>query len=70
MSTIFAHAGSFASPQAFVDGFTPALWVGAAVVGAGALVALLLPARRAAGQPATEAIEAPAASAAAQPAAA
>jgi MFS family permease len=46
MSTIFAGAGSFASPQAFVDGFTPALWVGAAVVGAGALVALGLPARR------------------------
>jgi EmrB/QacA subfamily drug resistance transporter len=48
MSTIFAGAGSFASPQAFVDGFTTALWVGAAVVGVGALVALALPARRAA----------------------
>jgi hypothetical protein len=48
MSTIFAGAGSFASPQAFVDGFTPALWVGAAVVGAGALVALALPSRKAA----------------------
>src|SRR3954453_18485348 len=47
MSTIFAGAGSFASPQPFVDGFTPALWVGAAVVGAGALVALALPSRRA-----------------------
>ena len=70
MSTIFAHAGSFASPQAFVDGFTPALWVGAAVVGAGALVALLLPARRAADQHAAEAVEAAAAAAAAQPAAA
>ena len=46
MSTIFAGSGSFASPQAFVDGFTPALWVGAAVVGAGALVALALPSRR------------------------
>src|SRR3954451_17881459 len=46
MSTIFAGAGSFASPQAFVDGFAPALWVGAAVVGAGALVALALPARQ------------------------
>jgi EmrB/QacA subfamily drug resistance transporter len=46
MSTIFAGAGSFVSPQAFVDGFTPALWVGAAVVGVGALVALALPARR------------------------
>jgi EmrB/QacA subfamily drug resistance transporter len=46
MSTIFAGAGSFVSPQAFVDGFTPALWVGAAVVGVGALVALALPGRR------------------------
>src|ERR687885_265279 len=36
MSTIFAGAGSFASPQAFVDGFTPALWLGAAVARAGA----------------------------------
>ena len=36
MSTIFSGAGGFASPQAFVDGFRPALWVGAAVVGVGA----------------------------------
>jgi MFS family permease len=55
MSAIFAGAGSFASPQAFVDGFTPALWVGAGVVGVGALVALLLPARRPAEQPGVEA---------------
>ena len=46
MSTIFAGAGGFTSPQAFVDGFHPALWVGAAVVGVGAAVALLLPAGR------------------------
>src|SRR3954467_874696 len=46
MSTIFAGSGGFASPQAFVDGFTPALWVGPAVVGAGALVALALPHKR------------------------
>jgi len=55
MSTIFAGAGGFTSPQAFVDGFVPALWVGAAVVGFGAFVALLLPAR-----PATEAATEPA----------
>jgi EmrB/QacA subfamily drug resistance transporter len=58
MSTIFAGSGSFASPQAFVDGFTPALWVGAAVVGAGALVALALPARRAAPSAAVASVEA------------
>ena len=46
MSTIFAGAGGFTSPQAFVDGFHPALWVGAAVVAVGAAVALLLPAGR------------------------
>src|SRR3954464_8888418 len=46
MSTIFAGAGSFASPQAFVDGFTPALWLGAVVVGTGAVVGLALPRRR------------------------
>jgi EmrB/QacA subfamily drug resistance transporter len=61
MSTIFAHSGSFASPQAFVDGFTPALWVGAAVVGAGALIALLLPSRRPAEREADDAAAATAA---------
>jgi EmrB/QacA subfamily drug resistance transporter len=63
MSTIFAGAGSFASPQAFVDGFTPALWLGAAVVGAGAVVALALPRRRSvvAEAAAPEAVPAPAA---------
>jgi MFS family permease len=60
MSTIFAGSGSFASPQAFVDGFTPALWVGAAVVGAGALVALALPGRSAAPSEAVEPAAAPA----------
>jgi EmrB/QacA subfamily drug resistance transporter len=62
MSTIFSGAGGFTSPQAFVDGFAPALWVGAAVVGAGALVALLLPGRQSAAEPVAEA-----APAAAQP---
>src|SRR4051812_42753265 len=57
MSTIFAGAGSFATPQAFVDGFTPALWLGAVVVGAGAVVGLALPRRR----PADRRAEAPAA---------
>jgi hypothetical protein len=59
LSTIFASAGGFASPQAFVDGFVPALWAGAGVVAAGALLALALPARR----PAVAAASAPAAEA-------
>jgi EmrB/QacA subfamily drug resistance transporter len=48
LSTIFASAGGFASPQAFVDGFVPAVWAGAGVVAVGALLALALPARGAA----------------------
>src|SRR3954447_13493205 len=46
MSTIFAGSGSFASPQAFVDGFTPALWLGAGVLPVGGRRALPLPRRR------------------------
>jgi EmrB/QacA subfamily drug resistance transporter len=45
LSTIFAAGGSFASPAAFVDGVRPALWVGVAVVGLGALIATLVPRR-------------------------
>src|SRR3954464_2923547 len=58
LSTIFAGAGSFASPQAFVDGFTPALWLGAVVVGGGAVVALALPRRRRAAAVAPAGVEA------------
>jgi EmrB/QacA subfamily drug resistance transporter len=43
LSTIFSQSGSLSSAQAFVDGVVPSLWVGASVVGVGALVALLLP---------------------------
>ncbi len=43
LSTVFTSAGSYASPQDFVSGLVPALWVGAAVLAAGALVATLLP---------------------------
>ena len=32
LATVFASPGAFASPQAFVDGIGPALWVGAAVL--------------------------------------
>jgi EmrB/QacA subfamily drug resistance transporter len=48
LSTIFSSSGSLASTQGFVDGAIPALWVGAAVVAVGALLALALPSRRAA----------------------
>ncbi|MGE4123100.1 MAG: DHA2 family efflux MFS transporter permease subunit [Solirubrobacterales bacterium] len=46
LATVFSSAGGYESPQAFVDGMVPALWVGTAVLGAGALVALLMPAGR------------------------
>ncbi len=45
LSTVFTSAGDFGSPQAYVDGLVPAVWVGAAVLAVGALVALLVPGR-------------------------
>ena len=32
LAAVFTGAGGFASPQAFVDGLVPALWVGAGVL--------------------------------------
>ena len=46
LATVFAGAGSYATPQAYVDGMTSAAWVGAAVLAVGALLALLVPGRR------------------------
>jgi EmrB/QacA subfamily drug resistance transporter len=43
LATVFTSHGGYASPQAFVDGLTPALWVGAAVLAVGAVLPLLLP---------------------------
>jgi EmrB/QacA subfamily drug resistance transporter len=43
LASVFTGAGSYASPQAFVDGLIPALWVGVAVLAAGAFVVLVLP---------------------------
>jgi EmrB/QacA subfamily drug resistance transporter len=43
LSTVFTSHGGYVSPQAFVSGLTPAMWVGTAVLAAGALVALVLP---------------------------
>jgi hypothetical protein len=45
LASVFTGSGGYSSPQAFVDGLIPAMWVGVAVLGAGALVALLLPFR-------------------------
>jgi EmrB/QacA subfamily drug resistance transporter len=48
---VFASAGSFASPEAFTDGFAPAIAVGAGLSLAGALAAATLPRRREAAEP-------------------
>ena len=45
LATVFAGSGGFVSPEQFVDGLIPAVWVGAAVLAVGALVALLIPGR-------------------------
>jgi EmrB/QacA subfamily drug resistance transporter len=49
LATVFTGQGGYSSPQAFVDGLTPAMLVGAAVLAAGAAVAALLPFRSNAG---------------------
>jgi len=46
LASVFSANGGYASPQAFVAGLVPALWLGAAVVGVGAIVALAIPGRR------------------------
>jgi hypothetical protein len=45
LASIFAHAGGYGTAQSFVDGMVPAVWVGAALVGVGALAAFLIPPR-------------------------
>ena len=46
LASVFVANGSYASPQAFTDGMTSAIWVGAAVLAVGALIALLVPGKR------------------------
>jgi MFS family permease len=46
LASIFARYGGYESPQTFTDGLVPAIWVGAVVVGVGALVTLLIPRKR------------------------
>ena len=43
LATVFTSHGGYGSPQAFVNGPTPAMWVGTAVLATGALTALVLP---------------------------
>ncbi len=47
LGSIFSSNGGYASGQDYVSGLTPAVYAGAAVVAVGAVVALLVPGRRA-----------------------
>jgi EmrB/QacA subfamily drug resistance transporter len=46
LASIFSSYGGYTTGSTFVAGLTPAVWVGAAVVGLGAIVALTIPLRR------------------------
>jgi EmrB/QacA subfamily drug resistance transporter len=43
LATVFSSHGSYLSPEQFVSGLKPAMWVGVAVLAAGALLAAALP---------------------------
>ena len=51
LAAVFSATGGYESGQAFVDGLAPALWVGAAVLAAGAVAALLVPGKPRSGRP-------------------
>jgi EmrB/QacA subfamily drug resistance transporter len=58
LATVFTSHGGYASPQAFVNGLVPALWIGAAVLAGSALIPLLLPFSTRASAQAQAAVEA------------
>jgi EmrB/QacA subfamily drug resistance transporter len=45
LASIFAQYGGYLSAQDFVDGLRPAVWIGSAIVGLGALAAFAIPSR-------------------------
>ena len=45
LASVFAANGGYTSPQAFVDGMVPAVWVGAAVLAVAAVAAAFVPGR-------------------------
>jgi EmrB/QacA subfamily drug resistance transporter len=46
IALVFASFGSYASPQSFIDGFVPAMWVAAGVALVGIIPAVLAPAKK------------------------
>ncbi len=45
LASVFSAYGSYATPETYLAGLVPAMWVGAAIVGIGAVAALAIPAR-------------------------
>jgi EmrB/QacA subfamily drug resistance transporter len=43
LASVFTGSGGYSTRQAFIDGLFPAMWVGVAVLAAGALVVLMFP---------------------------
>ena len=43
LATVFTNSGSYVTPQAFIGGLVPAVWVGAGILAAAALLAAVLP---------------------------
>jgi EmrB/QacA subfamily drug resistance transporter len=52
LAAVFSHRGVYQSPHAFVDAFSPALWVAAGFSATGILAAVLVPGRRRGARPA------------------
>jgi len=46
LASLWSHYGRYSTRQSFVNGMTPALWLGAAIVFLGAVAAFLIPARK------------------------
>jgi EmrB/QacA subfamily drug resistance transporter len=46
LASVFSANGGYESPQAFVEGMVPAVWLGAAVLAVAAVAATFVPARR------------------------
>ena len=60
LATVFSANGSYASPAAYTEGMTSAIWVGAAVLAVGAIAALFVPGKRRAARETLAAEPAPA----------
>jgi EmrB/QacA subfamily drug resistance transporter len=52
LGAVFSAHGSYASPASYIEGVQPALWVGAAVLAVGALIATMVPGKARAAAPA------------------